>query len=60
MSDLLHQSEEVAQAWGAVREALSLATNWDTATGMRVATRPDPMREIRFLVKAVERACSDD
>lgn len=45
--------------WSAVREALRLAREWDIADAkgqVRVATRPDPMREIRALVSAASAA----
>ena len=55
-----HHSEEVSQAHRAVLAALGKAREWDIVNakgGQVVATRPDPMREIRFLMKAEARAC---
>jgi hypothetical protein len=48
-----------APEWRAVRFALERATGWDRASAsgsMHVATRPDPLREIRRLVTASEQA----
>ncbi len=55
MTEGERELSDVDHAWNAVREELRLASVWDKTRGMRVATRPNPLREIRYLVAAVRR-----